>query len=63
MLLFKIMLTTYIHNNFVFQAHYFVKQPVPEIDSEVSEFASKIATLGIHLEGFKCAYNSQDVER
>ena len=57
------MLTTYIHNNFVFQVHYFVKQPVPEVDSEVTDFASKIATVGIHLEGFKCAYNSQDVER
>lgn len=57
------MLTTYIHNYFVFQVHYFVKQPVPEIDSEVTEFASKIATVGIHLEGFKYAYNSQDVER
>lgn len=44
------------------KVHYFVKQPVPEIDSEVTEFASKIATVGIHLEGFKCAYNSQDVE-
>ncbi|XP_068712765.1 uncharacterized protein [Montipora foliosa] len=45
------------------KVHYFVKQPVPEIDSEVTDFASKIATVGIHLEGFKYAYNRQDVER
>lgn len=57
------MLTIYIHNNFVFQVHYFVKQPVPEIESELTEFLSKIATLGIHLEGYKYAYNSQNVER
>ena len=40
-----------------------MKQPVPEIESEVTEFARKIATLGTHLERFKYAYNSHDMER